>query len=47
MFPETTDFSQCVVHDGKIDCYGHIESLKRLFDIDGWNRVKDKGYFMA
>lgn len=42
-----SDDTDWVLYDGKIDCYGHIESLKRPFDIDEWNRVKDKGYFMA
>lgn len=42
-----SDDTDWVIYDGKIDCYSNVESLKRPFDIDEWNYVKDKGYFMV
>ena len=42
-----SDDTDWVLYDGKIDCYGHVESLKRPFDIDEWKEVKNNGYFLA
>jgi len=30
-----------------INCYGVIETKKRVFDTEEWERVKAQGYFMS
>lgn len=36
-----------VIFDGKVNCYGNIKHVHRLFTYDDWQEIKKHGYFMA
>lgn len=31
----------------EVDCYGHKETINRLFLIKEWEQAKEKGYYMS
>lgn len=36
-----------IAFDGKIDCYGNIRHVKRLFTQKEWQEAKKRGYYLA
>lgn len=37
----------CVRYDGKVDCYGDIQQVQKIFTLKEWHQVKKQGYYMA
>ncbi len=36
-----------VEFDGKVNCYGTVRRTKALFELDEWQEIEKKGYYMA
>lgn len=32
---------------GKVDCYGNVQQVHKIFSIEQWKKVKKQGYYLA
>ena len=32
---------------GKVDCYGNVQQVHKIFSIEQWEKVKKQGYYLA
>lgn len=36
-----------VVFDGKVDCYGNVHHVHRLFTLKEWQKIEKQGFYLA
>ena len=36
-----------VEFNGKVDCYGNVQQVHKIFSIEEWEKVKKQGYYLA